>query len=157
VTDAPKKQAAAPAQGVRPKNLGFMVGWLVFLGLYQILLAWRFGTFFEGSQGDLRAYYGGATLEPLYATIGVVALVVAWGGWRLRPWAYRVSFVLQGLVFVVVLGGLILWATGKSAPVGWLALDAAFGAYNLWWLLQPETRAAFAPRSTPAGSETSDA
>ena len=157
MTDAPKKQAAAPAQGVRPKNLGFMVGWLVFLGLYQILLAWRFGTFFEGSQGDLRAYYGGATLEPLYATIGVVALVVAWGGWRLRPWAYRVSFVLQGLVFVVVLGGLILWATGKSAPVGWLALDAAFGAYNLWWLLQPETRAAFAPRSTPAGSETSDA
>ena len=157
MTDAPKKQAAAPAQGARPKNLGFMVGWLVFLGLYQILLAWRFGTFFEGSQGDLRAYYGGATLEPLYATIGVVALVVAWGGWRLRPWAYRVSFVLQGLVFVVVLGGLILWATGKSAPVGWLALDAAFGAYNLWWLLQPETRAAFAPRSTPAGSETSDA
>ena len=157
MTDAPKKQAAAPAQGVRPKNLGFMVGWLVFLGLYQILLAWRFGTFFEGSQGDLRAYYGGATLEPFYATIGVVALVVAWGGWRLRPWAYRVSFVLQGLVFVVVLGGLILWATGKSAPVGWLALDAAFGAYNLWWLLQPETRAAFTPRSTPAGSNTAGA
>jgi len=152
VTDASKNQGDAPDKGGRPKNLGFMVGWLVFLGLYQILLAWRFGTFFEGSQGDLRAYYGGATLEPLYATIGVVALVVAWGGWRLKPWAYRVSFVLQGLVFVVVLGGLILWATGKSAPVGWLALDAAFGAYNLWWLLQPETRAAFAPRSTPGGS-----
>ena len=79
-------------------------------------------------------YYGGATLEPLYATIGVIALVVAWGGWRLRPWAYRASFVLQGLVYVVVLGGLVLWIAGKSAPVGWLLLDAAFGAYNLWWL-----------------------
>ncbi len=144
MTDASKRQAAAPAKGARPKNLGFMVGWLVFLGLYQILLAWRFGTFFEGSQGDLRAYYGGATLEPLYATIGVIALVVAWGGWRLKPWAYRASFVLQGLVYVVVIGGLVLWATGKSAPIGWLALDAAFGAYNLWWLLQPETKAAFA-------------
>jgi len=87
-------------------------------------------------------------MEPLYATIGVVALIVAWGGWRLRPWAYRASFVLQGLVYLVVLGGIILWLTGKSAPIGWLLLDAAFGAYNLWWLLQPATRAAFTPTPT---------
>ena len=26
---------------------------------------------------------------------------------------------------------------------GWLLLDAAFEAYNLWWLLQPDTRRAF--------------
>ena len=26
---------------------------------------------------------------------------------------------------------------------GWLLQDAAFGAYNLWWLLQPDTRRAF--------------
>jgi hypothetical protein len=151
--DQKEHQPAGTARA-KPKNLGFMVGWLVFLGIYQIFLAWRFGTFFEGVHGDLRAYYGGAALEPLYATIGVIALVVAWGGWRLRPWAYRASFVLQGLVYLVVLAGLILWATGKSAPVGWLALDAAFGAYNLWWLLQPETRAAFAPPAKPTGSAT---
>jgi hypothetical protein len=61
-----------------------MVGWLVFLGVYQIFLAWKFGTFFEGSKGDLRHYFGGAAMEPLYAAIGVTALIVAWGGWRLR-------------------------------------------------------------------------
>jgi hypothetical protein len=141
VTQADGTGGSAPP---RPKNLGFMVGWLVFLGIYQIFLAWKFGTFFEGSQGDLRHYFGGAALEPLYAAIGVVALIVAWGGWRLRPWAYRASFVLQGLVYLVVLSGIVLWLAGKSAPVGWLLLDAAFGAYNLWWLLQPGTRQAFA-------------
>jgi hypothetical protein len=133
----------------RPKNLGFMVGWLVFLGLYQIFLAWRFGTFFEGSKGILRGYYGGAAMEPLYAAIGVIALVVAWGGWRLRPWAYRLAWVLQALVFVVALAIIGLWIAGKSAPVGWLLLDCAFGAYNVWWLTRPDTRQAFrkeAPR-----------
>ena len=135
--------ATSPDHRARPKNLGFMVGWLVFLGIYQIFLAWRFGTFFEGSDGDLRKYYGGAALEPVYATIGVIAWVIAWGGWRLRPWAYRASFVLQGLVFLLVIGGIVLRLAGKSAPIAWLLLDAAFGAYNLWWLLQPATRAAF--------------
>ena len=138
--EADRTQADSPK---RPKNLGFMVGWLVFLGLYQIFLAWKFGTFFEGTQGDLRHYFGGAALEPLYATIGVIALIIAWGGWRLRPWAYRASFVLQGLVYVVVIGGIVVRLLGKPAPVGWLLLDAAFGAYNLWWLLQPETKRAF--------------
>jgi len=133
--------AASPPE--RPKNLAFMVGWLVFLGFYQIFLAWRFGTFFEGSDGDLRRYFGGAALEPLYASIGVLALIVAWGGWRLRPWAYRMAFVLQGLIFVVVIGGIVVRLLGKSAPVGWLLLDAGFGAYNLWWLLQPDTKRAF--------------
>ena len=42
--------ADAGTRGARPPNLGFMVGWLVFLGIYQIALAWRFGTFFEGER-----------------------------------------------------------------------------------------------------------
>ena len=143
--------ADAGTRGARPPNLGFMVGWLVFLGIYQIALAWRFGTFFEGEDGDLRQYYGGATLEPLYATIGVLALIVAWGGWRLRPWAYRTAWVLQTLVFVLVAGGLIVRLLGHPAPVGWLLLDAAFGAYNVWWLTRPATRAAFFPSAPASG------
>ena len=134
---------AEAAQPKRPKNLGFMVGWMVFLGIYQIFLAWRFGTFFEGTRGDLRKYYGGATLEPLYATIGIVALVIAWGGWRLRPWAYRLAWVFQGLVFALALVVFGLWLAGKDAPAGWLLLDCLFGAYNVWWLTRPDVRRAF--------------
>jgi hypothetical protein len=134
----------------RPKNLTFMVGWMVFLGLYQIFLAWKFGTFFEGTHGDVRKYYGGATLEPLYATIGVVALIVAWGGWRLRPWAYHLAWVFQGLVFAVVVGGIALRIAGKPAPLGWLLLDTLFGAFNVWWLLQPDVKRAFRKPETPA-------
>ena len=63
-----KPARSAPGSAAdRPKNLTFMVGWLVFLGIYQIFLAWKFGTFFEGVHGDLRHYFGGAVLEPLYA------------------------------------------------------------------------------------------
>jgi hypothetical protein len=146
VTGSPDKdnEAAAPDKGARPKNLTFMVGWLVFLGVYQIFLAWRFGTFFEGSQGDLRSDYGGWAMEPLYAAVGVLALVVAWGGWRLRPWAYRLAWVFQGLVFALALVIFALWIAGKSAPAGWLLLDCAFGVYNVWWLTRPDTRRAFA-------------
>ena len=154
MSDAGKKpsEVVTPGKAARPKNLGFMVGWLVFLGIYQIALAWRFGTFFEGEDGDLRQYYGGATLEPLYATIGVLALIVAWGGWKLRPWAYRAAWILQGLVYALVVGGVLFWLMGKPAPVWWLLLDAAFGAYNIWWLTRPDTRAAFVRPADPTSS-----
>jgi hypothetical protein len=140
--DSGRASRLAPVDD-RPPNLGFMVGWLIFLGIYQILFAWRYGTFFEGEDGDLRHYFGGAALEPLYAVVGVLALVVAWGGWRLRPWAYRWAWVFQALVFALVVGGIVARLTGHPAPVYWLLLDAAFGAYNVWWLTRPATRAAF--------------
>lgn len=143
MSDDTRKESRPARHDDKPPNLGFMVGWLVFLGVYQILFAWRYGTFFEGEQGDLRQYFGGAALEPLYIAVGVLALVVAWGGWRLRPWAYRLAWVFQGLVFALVAGGLVVKATGHPAPVGWLLLDTAFGAYNVWWLTRPATRAAF--------------
>ena len=137
----PVDEVAGPP--ARPKNLGFMAGWLVFLGVYQIFLAWRFGTFFEGTQGLLRADYGVAAVWPLYVTIGIVALIEAWGLWQMRRWAYYLGFLLQGLVYALVVVVVALWIDGKPAPVGWLALDAAFGAYNIWWATRPETREAF--------------
>ena len=115
----------------RPKNLAFMVGWLVFLGIYQIFLAWKFGTFFEGTHGDLRHYFGGAVLEPLYAVIGVTALVVAWGGWHLRPWAYTASFILQGLIYLLILGGIIFRLAWEARPHRVAAARRGF------WRLQP--------------------
>ena len=141
----PSTHQAPPGKDAlaRPKNLTFMVGWLVLLGFYQIFLAWRFGTFFEGTSGDLRADYGGAALEPLYASIGVLAWVVAWGGWRLRPWAYVVAWVFQGMVFALAIVVISLWVAGKDAPVGWLLLDVGFGVYNVWWLTRPDVRRAF--------------
>ena len=63
------------------------------------------------------------TLEPLYTAIGVLALIVAWGGWRLRPWAYRLAWIFQGLVFAV--GPRRHRGTDRrqAAPLGWLLLD----------------------------------
>jgi hypothetical protein len=61
----------------------------------------------------------------------------------MRRWAYYLGFLLQGLVYALVVVVVALWIDGKPAPVGWLALDAAFGAYNIWWATRPETREAF--------------
>jgi len=47
---------------------------------------------------------------------------------------YRLAWVFQGLVFALALVVFGLWWAGKDAPVGWLILDCAFGAYNVWWL-----------------------
>jgi hypothetical protein len=51
--------------------------WFVFVGGYQIFFAWRFGTFYEGEQGDLRKLYRGVAMERPYADIGILAFVVA--------------------------------------------------------------------------------
>jgi len=148
--------ATSPAKAVeRPKNTAFMVGWLVFLGFYQIFFAWKFGSFFEGTKGDLRHYDGGVAVEPLYAAVGVLALIVAWGLWHLRPWAYRLGFILQGLIFLLAAVVIGLWVAGKRAPVGWIVLDCIFGAYNVWWALQPETKRAYQPASPNPTQSTS--
>ena len=152
MSDADQPQAGTTGTPERPKNLTFMVGWLVLLGFYQIFLAWRFGTFFEGTKGDLRADFGGAALEPLYASIGILAWVVAWGGWRLRPWAYVVAWVFQGMVFALAAVVIGLWVDGNDAPVGWLILDLIFGAYNVWWLTRPDVRRAFRADGGPAAN-----
>ena len=75
--------------------------------------------------------------------IGVLAWVVAWGGWRLRPWAYVVAWVFQGMVFALAIVVISLWVAGKPAPIGWILVDLAFGAYNVWWLTRPDVRRAF--------------
>jgi len=152
MSDADQPQAGTTGTPERPKNLTFMVGWLVLLGFYQVFLAWRFGTFFEGTKGDLRADFGGAALEPLYASIGILAWVVAWGGWRLRPWAYVVAWVFQGMVFALAAVVIGLWIDGNDAPVGWLILDLIFGAYNVWWLTRPDVRRAFRADGGPAAN-----
>ena len=152
MSDPDQPQAGTTGTPERPKNLTFMVGWLVLLGFYQIFLAWRFGTFFEGTKGDLRADFGGAALEPLYASIGILAWVVAWGGWRLRPWAYVVAWVFEGMVFALAAVVIGLWIDGNDAPVGWLILDLIFGAYNVWWLTRPDVRRAFRADGGPAAN-----
>lgn len=127
----------------RPKDLPIMTGWAVVVGLYQIFLAWRFGSFFDGTEGLVRVQIGGVALEPVYALVGAIIVIGAWGGWHLRPWAYWLACVLQGLIFLAALIVVVLWLAGKDAPVGWLLLDCLFGAYNVWWLRRRDVRRAF--------------
>jgi hypothetical protein len=100
----------------------------------------------------LRHYFGGAALEPLFATIGVLALIVAWGGWRLRLWAYRVSFVLQAWSSLWCLPDRLV-DRGEVRPDRLATPRRRVRRLQPGWLLQSATRAAFSPQSGSAQSE----
>ncbi len=60
---------------------------------------------------------------------GVLFLIVAYGIWTLRWWAFPVGLVVQGMVIALALEGIVRWlALGQQAPIIWDALDLVFAA-----------------------------
>ena len=126
-----------------------MVGWLVFLGIYQIFLAWKFGTFFEGttatcattSAARARAALRGHRRDRTRRRVGRLAPA---------PVGVPASFILQGLIYLLMRSaGSSSASLGKPAPDRLAAAGCAFGAYNLWWLTRPDMRRAFARPTRP--------
>ena len=137
----------------KPKWTGAMAGWLVFVGFYQMFLAARHGGLFLGDNNLLQQDVSHTDLVVLYAVAGVLFLVVAYGIWTLRWWAFPAGLVLQGMVIAVALEGIARWlALGQQAPIIWDALDLVFAAINLAWALSRDVRTAFINQSSDAGS-----
>ena len=79
--------------------------------------------------------------------LGVVALVLSLGMWKLWPWAWAGTILLQ----VIAIGyALYDWFTG--GPIDFLAM--ILGALVLIYLLRSETRQVFFQES-PAAAENS--
>ena len=72
----------------------------------------------------------------LALVVGVVSLVFAYGAWTLQPWAWTLGVVLQVLGIVYALGQFF---DGQASAV----VSAALAAIILWYLFQPEVKAAF--------------
>ena len=116
----------------KPKMTGFMAGWLVFVGFYQIFLAANHGGLFFGQNNLLRQDLSTTALAVFYVVAGVLFLIVAYGIWTLRWWAFPLGLVVQGMVIALALEGIVRWlALGQQAPIIWDALDLAFAAFKI--------------------------
>ena len=128
----------------RPKLTGFMAGWLVFLCFYQVFLATKHGGLFLGENNLLQQDLNTSALTILYSIMGVLFLIIAYGIWNLKWWAFPVGLVVQGMVIAIALEGILRWlALGQQAPVFWDVLDLIFAAFNLSWALTRDVRKAF--------------
>jgi hypothetical protein len=136
----------------KPKMTGFMAGWLVFVGFYQIFLAANHGGLFFGENNLLRQDLSTTALAVFYVVAGILFLIVAYGIWTLQWWAFPVGLVVQGMVIALALEGIVRWlALGQQAPIIWDALDLAFAAFNLSWALSRDVRTAFNTLKSGAG------
>ena len=106
-------------------------------------------TFIGGVVGALGAGVGsgsGAVLGGLVffygifvLALGVVSIVVAYGLWNLRPWAYQVALILAiAEVALAVLG----WLLFGQGIVGAIITAAIYGAV-IYYLRTPDIRSRF--------------
>ena len=135
----------------KPKWTGFMAGWAVFLAFYQGFVALQHGGLFLGENTLIRQDLSSIDLAILYSVMGVLFLIIAYGIWALKWWAFPLALVVQGMVIAVALSGIIRWlALGQQAPVVWDTLDLIFAALNLMWALSREVRTAFMSQQNSA-------
>jgi hypothetical protein len=109
----------------------------------------------QGGQGSAA---GAGFLAGLGAVIGVLALVfaalyalVGWGLLKLKEWARIVTIVLSGLGALGALFGLVAVFTHFGLIiVFWSLVRLAICAWIIWYLLQPNVKAAFQGQTRPA-------
>lgn len=129
---------------VKPKYTGFMAGWMVFLAFYQAFLAARHGGLFLGENSLLQQDLSSNFLATFYVVMAILFLIIGYGIWTLKWWAFPIGLVVQGMVITVALTGVFRWlALNQQAPIIWDALDLAFAAFNLSWALSRDVRTAF--------------
>lgn len=147
--------AQSTATLARPKYTGFMVGWLVFLGVYQIFFAGLFGGLFLGANAPFLVVTPPIDVQLVRTVMGIVAFVTAYGLWKMQWWGLVLGFILEGIIIAVVLEGFMryFWLN-ETEPIVWLVLDFAFIIFNLYWGLPRNVRDAYLCQPQPAPATT---
>ena len=121
----------------RPTGVAVLAVAAAVLGVLAILAA---GAWWNASEGVawLPRIHGGEKLIALVLlAVGVCEIVLAYGAWMLRPWAWTLGVALQ--IAVIVLAVLQL---GRLEFVRHVVTIAIAGL-TLWYLTTPRVRAAF--------------
>ncbi len=138
---------------VRPMGVTVMAVVAVLAGIMDILA----GLGDIGIGGGILTKIGyGTTLDGIMMIVGVVlvavgvlGLVSGFGLWREREWAWLVARLWASLCIIVglVSAGLSLFGTTLTseiiAAIGAALVPAVAGAVVLWYLYQPQVKAAF--------------
>jgi hypothetical protein len=121
----------------RPTGVTVLAVAAVALGVLALLAA---GALWNASEGLalLPRVHGGERFVALVLLVaGLCELVLAYGVWTLRPWAWTLGVALE--IVVIVLAVLQL---GRLEPVRHI-ITITIGAITLWYLTRPRVRAAF--------------
>ena len=121
----------------RPTGVAVLAVAAVALGVLALLAA---GAWWNASEGLalLPRVHGGERLVALVLrAAGLLELVLAYGVWTLRPWAWTLGVVLE--ILVILLAVLQL---GRLEPVRHI-ITITIGVITLWYLTRPRVRAAF--------------
>jgi len=121
----------------RPTGVAVLAVAAAVLGVLAILGA---GAWWNASEGLawLPRIHGGERLIALVLLgVGLSELVLAYGAWMLRPWAWTVGVVLE--VIVIALAALQL---GRLEFLRHIITIVIAGA-TLWYLATPRVRALF--------------
>jgi hypothetical protein len=121
----------------RPTGVAVLAVAAAVLGVLAILAA---GAWWNASEGVawLPRIHGGEKLIALVLlAVGLCEIVLAYGAWMLRPWAWTFGVALQ--IAVIVLAVLQL---GRLEFVRHVVTIAIAGL-TLWYLTTPRVRAAF--------------
>jgi hypothetical protein len=111
-------------------------------------------------QGGQGSGAGAGLFAGLGAAIGIVVLifgalyaVVGWGLLKLKEWARIVTIVLAGLGILGALLGLVGVFTHFAVFIlFWTAVRLAIFGCIIWYLLQPNVKAAFQGQARPAAA-----
>lgn len=121
----------------RPTGVAVLAVAAAVLGVLAILAA---GAWWNASEGIawLPRIHGSEKLVALVLlAVGLCELVLAYGAWTLRPWAWTFGVVLQ--IAVIVLAALQLGRLEVARHI----LTIAIASVTLWYLARPQVKAAF--------------
>ena len=122
----------------RPTGVAILAGLLIVIGILGVLGGVSYLSLTQMATAEPVAGLPPTTLGWLNIAVGAIALVVGWGLWALKPWAWLLAIVVTvvRLFFEVVK----LFNPNLMLAGG---LGIVISAAIIWYLLRPEVRRAF--------------
>lgn len=121
----------------RPTGVALLAVAAAVLGALAILAAGAWWNASEGLAWLPRVHGGERLVAVVLLATGLCEIVLAYGVWRLRPWAWTLGVLLE--IIAIVLAVLQL---GRLEPVRHI-ITIGVAAVTLWYLTTPRIRAAF--------------
>ncbi len=121
----------------RPTGIAILAVAAAVLGVLAILAAGAWWNASEGLAWLPRIHGGERLIALVLLAAGIAELVLAYGAWSLRPWAWMFGVVLEAVVIV-----LAVLQLGRLEFVRHVVTIVIAGV-ALWYLSTPRARAAF--------------
>jgi hypothetical protein len=121
----------------RPTGVAVLAVAAAVLGVLAILAAGAWWNASEGLAWLPRIHGGEKLIAIVLLGVGLLELVLAYGAWMLRPWAWTLGVALE--IAVIVLAVLQL---GRLEFVRHI-ITIAIAGITLWYLTTPRVKAAF--------------